>query len=74
MPILAADYNVLAIEGDDIFGPDEAEKMRLPFDVGWEMWAVVHNNDIVMLTQDYASANKTCLALNNMRFFHETRH
>ena len=64
------DFKVLAVEPqldgpDDIFGPEVAAAMRLPFDDGWDHWAIYQGDDKIVSFEDYGLAEATCSALNN---------
>lgn len=74
MSTLATECYIVVVEGDHVFGPAEAEKMKLPFDYGWESWAVIQNDQVVVLTQHFEIADETCRALNNRKYVNETRH
>jgi hypothetical protein len=53
------DIKIVAIEGDHVFGPSEAENMRLPFHEGWEMWAVICNDNVVVLSPKFPIVEET---------------
>lgn len=72
--MLHQDIRIVAIEGDHVFGPSEADKMRLPFNIGWESWAVIHGNDVVVVSQHFEVVHETYRALANMETFYETQH
>lgn len=67
-------YQIVAIEGDHVFGPSEAQNMRLPFNYGWECWALVQNKDVVMLSPKFEIIEATYKALVNMDIIYETQH
>ena len=67
-------HKLVAIEGDHVFGPSEARKMRLPFNYGWENWAVIQDNVVILITSKFEIAHETYRALKNMGLTYETRH
>lgn len=58
----------MAVEGDHIFGPSEAEKMRLPFNEGWEGWAIFQGDEMIMYSSNFERISRICYALNNMEY------
>jgi hypothetical protein len=52
------DTMIFAIEGDLVFDAAYAENMKLPFDQGWDRWAVF-KRDGDNFTKLYESANYT---------------
>lgn len=61
-------FEVKVVEGGHIFGPSEAKKMKLPFNEGWEGWAVFQGDYMVMYSHDFQLVSNTCYALNNMEY------
>lgn len=51
----------------DIFGPEIAASMKLPFDQGWHHWAVMQGDFCVMWSTDYDLVSRTCSALNAVK-------
>lgn len=64
----------MAVEGDHIFDPSEAQKMDLPFNQGWEGWIVVQGQEIILYSSQYEVAATSCYSLNNMEFINEAQH
>ncbi|CCV12979.1 hypothetical protein [Mesorhizobium sp. STM 4661] len=49
---------------EDIFGPEVAAEMKLPFDYGWDHWSVYQGAHKVADFTDYQLAFNTVSALN----------
>ncbi len=68
----AKQFDINVIEGDDMFGPREAQLMDLPFNEGWESWAIVKNGAPVLVTPNFELAFSTYYTLNNIKVTYET--
>lgn len=61
-------FTVVAVEPltDDIITEEDAQKMRLPFNEGWDHWAVMQDNHLVFASPNYDMVKRTHSALSNL--------
>lgn len=52
---------------EDIFGREVAAEMKLPFDYGWDHWAIYQGPHHIADFTDFKLASDTCSALNMTR-------
>lgn len=61
-------FTLKVLEEDDILTEEDVETMKLPFDQGWEAWAIAQGEHLIGSFTDFKLASRTCSALNHTIF------
>lgn len=50
----------------DFVTEEDAKNMRLPFDVGWDRWCIIHNGVPIFMSTDFNMVRRTHSALTTL--------